>query len=126
MRHHAIDRRQHTRVETALPVRCHASSQVDEAAIALDISLTGAQILINKNNSFDGPVQLEIELDSDSRIEIQAQKVWTSQLDDYNSLMGVRFEARGRQHRRLNEWLDNRCRFSEILQDYFVLVAQGM
>ncbi len=119
MSHHlAVERRHHARIETALPVRCQSSSYVDEAAIALDISLTGAQILVNKNHCFEGPIELEIELDRQSRLLLRANAVWTTPIDEYNALLGVRFGQLGTDHNCLYEWFEENFRFAQLLHNY--------
>lgn len=107
------DRRRDTRIETALLARCHSSAQTDEKAIALDLSLHGAQILVNKNHCFEGPIHVEIELDPDSRLQLLATPVWKTELDHQNILLGVRFDAR--QDCRLTSWLDEHTRFGELI-----------
>ena len=112
------ERRCHTRVQTALPVRCQTSTYVDGAAIALDLSLSGAQILVNKNYNYDGPLELEIELGRRSRLMLRGRAVWSSQLDDYNALVGIEFGGLGANEQRLTNWLDEHCRFTELLYTY--------
>ncbi len=111
------DRRKHPRMETALAVKCHGSSGVDNEAIALDISLSGAQILMNTNSGADGPLRLDLELDRSSLLSLRAVPVWSSKVSESSALLGVEFSGLGPFERCcLRSWMDDRDRFDHLFR----------
>ena len=100
------ERRTTRRIDTVLPARCRTTTRADQKAIALDISQTGAQILLNTNHCSQEHVRLEIQLDEDSLLSVEGTRMWCTTLDPDNALMGVKFkELPPSQQRYLDNWV---------------------
>jgi c-di-GMP-binding flagellar brake protein YcgR len=116
--HTRADRRRHTRIDTTLPVRCQSSHRLDDSAILIDLSHSGAQVLVNKG--FHGTLQLDIEFDYDSSLQLQGIAVWSCEVDSQLALLGVQFFELGHVEKCcLTKWVDDHTRFRELLEEHW-------
>jgi hypothetical protein len=85
----STDRRDSSRLRCLLPLRYSRGGSKICSGYALDISETGARIVLE--DAASSPAQITLELEG--RVTLLAHTVWAERLPDGKRLVGVRFEG---------------------------------
>ncbi|MBN9416603.1 hypothetical protein ABS71_08415 [bacterium SCN 62-11] len=85
----SMDRRQTSRLKCRLPLRYSRGGSRVCGGYTIDISETGARLVLDEAAS--SPAQITLELEG--RITVLARTVWAERLPDGKRLVGVTFEG---------------------------------
>ena len=117
------ERRRHQRLETVLQARCRNQTGNPTEAIVLDISHEGCQLVMDHSSLEENVFTLDIHLESDKSVSVQASRRWTREIDERNVLMGLSFKAPPPVRHRIHNWLNyrNSIQTSDLLLSHLVL-----